>query len=458
MCSMRLSSFARHLGLAGSIGLLVLGCDSRPMEVDPAPGAPVRIALVSGDQQVAAARAILPLQLEVRVYDSRNRPVPGVRVTWSVQGGGFVQMATAPSVTDADGSARVHRILGEAAGVHVTTASLEPYVDLAVQFTSVALVQGATRIGGLAGTQRQADTVLATLPPHRVAVRDHNDAPVANVRVQWTVLGGGSVSSPSTITDATGTAEVIHTLGPRPGEQRVVATVTGLAGSPVAFPVDVNSGVPIALVAIEGDSQMVVVNDSTPYRTLQPYVVGVWDAHGNSVANAVIDWTVTGGTITPASSVTLPVAPYAGAVAPAIHTVGPRDGTYIATATITAMPDVPPVAFTTSAYSALVGIAYDASTAGTQFLPQTVHVRAGSSVRWSWGACDDFYFWYCSWAEHNITFEDDPAPPVSASTASQGVHVRTFTAPGTVRYRCTIHSTSFTDGMVGTVTVEKAAS
>lgn len=463
---MRLSSLATPLMRAGSIGLLVLsGCDGRPIEADPTPGplpieadptpGALSIALIGGDHQVAPARAVLPVALEVRVTDSRSRPVPGIRVTWNVQGGGFVQMATTPSVTDANGLARVYRILGATAGLHSTTASLEPYVDRLVTFTSVAQIQGATRIDAVPGTQ--VDTVLATLPPHRVAVRDHNDAPVANVRVQWTAVGGGSVSGTSSVTDASGIAEISHTLGPRPGEQRVVAAVPGLAGSPVAFPVDVTTGIPVELRAVAGDSQMVVVNDSTPYRTMQPYVVQVRDAYGNAVENVVIDWTVTGGSITPVTGITWSHTPYAGAVAPAIHTVGPRDGTYITTATATALPEVPPVTFMTSAYSALVNIAYDAATSRNLFFPGSVFVRAGSSVRWEWGACNDFDYWYCSWAEHNITFEDDPSHPVSSSTAFQGAHVRTFSEPGTVRYRCTIHSTSFTDGMVGTVTVEKAA-
>ena len=52
---------------------------------------------------------------------------------------------------------------------------------------------------------------------------------------------------------------------------------------------------------------------------------------------------------------------------------------------------------------------------------------------------------------HNVTFEDNQN---SSLTQTSGTHSRTFGATGTVRYRCTIHSSNFTSGMVGSVVVQ----
>jgi plastocyanin len=54
---------------------------------------------------------------------------------------------------------------------------------------------------------------------------------------------------------------------------------------------------------------------------------------------------------------------------------------------------------------------------------------------------------------HNVTFEDGQD---SSTTKTSGTQTRTFptvTASTTFRYRCTIHSSSFTSGMVGQIVV-----
>lgn len=75
------------------------------------------------------------------------------------------------------------------------------------------------------------------------------------------------------------------------------------------------------------------------------------------------------------------------------------------------------------------------------FSPAAITVDAGSPVTWTWRGA----------AGHNVTFEDGQG---SSATQAAGTHQRTFAAPGSYRYRCTIHSTSFAAGMVGAVTVD----
>jgi plastocyanin len=77
---------------------------------------------------------------------------------------------------------------------------------------------------------------------------------------------------------------------------------------------------------------------------------------------------------------------------------------------------------------------------GNSFVPQFDTVASGAIVTWTW-----------SGGPHTVTFETlaDSSAQKSAGTFS----VR-FGIPGTYRYRCVIHSTTFTNGMSGSVAVE----
>jgi hypothetical protein len=65
--------------------------------------------------------------------------------------------------------------------------------------------------------------------PLEVEVTDASGKGVAAVPVLWSVTsGGGSVSSPLTLTDGQGRARVDFTLGKSKGTQTVTATVAGV--------------------------------------------------------------------------------------------------------------------------------------------------------------------------------------------------------------------------------------
>jgi plastocyanin len=75
------------------------------------------------------------------------------------------------------------------------------------------------------------------------------------------------------------------------------------------------------------------------------------------------------------------------------------------------------------------------------FDPSSITVTGGTTVTWTWRGS----------GTHNVTFEDGQGSSLSQASGS---HSRTFGTTGTVRYRCTIHSSSFTSGMVGSVVVQ----
>lgn len=77
-----------------------------------------------------------------------------------------------------------------------------------------------------------------------------------------------------------------------------------------------------------------------------------------------------------------------------------------------------------------------------KFTPTSVMADSTGTVVWSWNG---------GGASHNVTFED---AITGSGDKTTGTFTHTFVAPGTYRYRCTIHSSSFSSGMRGEVVVE----
>ncbi|HSK18796.1 MAG TPA: hypothetical protein VK912_06630 [Longimicrobiales bacterium] len=434
----------RGTPLFACLMLVVAACGDPPTATSP-----FQIQIVSGDSQTAEIGSVLPSPLVVRVLRG-GVGAKGVEIGWNVEEtGGRVASAAAPSVTDANGYAQVQRTLGTRAGPHRTTAAIVGSLAATVRFTSIAQVSGAVRIAPHpdgSGTA-QTDTVMATLRPYRVLVTDHFDQPVAGVAVRWWP------DSVVTITDASGVAAHAATLGIVPGPQVTWALVSGLPGSPVEFSAVARPGNPVALEVIEGNGQIGVIG-----RPLGRYRVEAVDMHDNAVAGVLVEWATTPGTGTLDTPRGFTAAdPQTGVLRPAamaVHTLADAQGAVVATATAPDLPGAPQVTFTSTAVSARVILItpegtcvgcwdYNDDNNGVpRFEPQAAEIAPGGTVAWLWdgGVCD-------------VTFEDDPQPPVSAPARTTGVHTRTFDAPGSYRYRCTARSAGFATGMAGVVIV-----
>ena len=75
------------------------------------------------------------------------------------------------------------------------------------------------------------------------------------------------------------------------------------------------------------------------------------------------------------------------------------------------------------------------------FDPTSLTVSVDATVTWEW---------HSGGTTHNVTFDDNTA----SQNLSSGSYSRTFTAPGTYNYHCTIHGQS----MSGSVTVSAPSS
>jgi adhesin/invasin len=158
----------------------------------------------------------------------------------------------------------------------------------------------ATTITAVAATNAQTGAVGKPLAqPVGVLVVDQNGAPFANATVNWAVqTGGGSVASATSVTDATGTATVVWTMGPTAGTDSLKAS---LANSASVFITATATTATAATISItSGGTQSVTAGSTTA-----PLVVQVLDASASPVSGAVVTWAVTGGgTLSAATSTT----------------------------------------------------------------------------------------------------------------------------------------------------------
>ncbi len=216
--------------------VLASGCGS-----DSAGPAPTRLIVVaSGDGQ--SAPVTTGALLSAKVTDVSGTPEEGVTVTWSVvSGGGSI---TASSVTSAAGIASATFTLGQVAGEQRARATAEGVGGAPATFTVTATAGPATQLKKSTG-DGQSGWAGSPLPlAYAVTVQDQFNNPVAGVTVAWAVTaGGGTLSSPSSVTAASGAATVVHTLGNTTTAQSVTAAVAGLAGSPVTFTATSTTGI-----------------------------------------------------------------------------------------------------------------------------------------------------------------------------------------------------------------------
>jgi hypothetical protein len=202
------------------------------------------VAAVSGDGQTAPVNGTLPDPLVVQVTDGFGNPIPGVTISWAVDGGGSVSDAT--TTTGADGLTSVRRTLGPGAGAQRTLAGAPGLAGSPVEFTATATAGAAAVLEAVSGDGQSA--LVGTVLPQPLVVRAHDAAgnPVAGLAVAWVIgQGGGSLAPTTSTTDADGRASTRWTVGTTPGVNTATAVISGVGT--VAFNATGDPGTPPGL-------------------------------------------------------------------------------------------------------------------------------------------------------------------------------------------------------------------
>ena len=267
-------------------------------------GAAKQIALKAGNAQTAVAGTAVATAPSVIVKDANNNPVSGVNVTFAVARGGG-SLTSASAATNASGIATVGSwTLGTTAGANTLTATSTGLSGSPVTFSATGRAGAAKQIALKAGNAQTAvaGTAVATAPS--VIVKDANNNPVSGVNVTFAVArGGGSLTSASAATNASGIATVgSWTLGTTAGANTLTATSTGLSGSPVTFSATGRAGAAKQIALKAGNAQTAVAGTAV---ATAPSVI-VKDANNNPVSGVNVTFAVArgGGSLTSASAAT----------------------------------------------------------------------------------------------------------------------------------------------------------
>ncbi|HUF25596.1 MAG TPA: Ig-like domain-containing protein [Gemmatimonadaceae bacterium] len=216
----------------------------------------------------------------VRATDARGHVIPQKRAAW-------VTADSAVAYVDSTG-----HVVGLVPGRTTITATIDGVTALAP--VTVAAVPGSlVLLGG--GDQRAREG--ATLP-HPVAVRvlDRRQQPIAGVPVRFRDPTGGGTLEPSIVfTDLDGHARSTWTLAPRPGRQRVQASVDHVDSS-LVFVAEAEPSIDNIRILVSGAGQPLTAGSSLA----EPLVATLTDSTGLPLVDVPVSWeTSNGGTVTP---------------------------------------------------------------------------------------------------------------------------------------------------------------
>jgi adhesin/invasin len=189
-------------------------------------GAPVKVDVVSGDEQHAPAGAALSKQLVIRVVDAGGNGVSDVPLALVLSGGAVAD--SAPH-TDSTGVARLRWTMGHAAREYTLTAraeGVEKSLKLSARATPAKAANLSFEDGPTSRTRAKNAHSLYAL------VTDVYGNPVPEATVSFTTKSG--VVKPSrAVTDAKGRAALTWTPGAAAGEQTLRGSVrsTDVTGS-----------------------------------------------------------------------------------------------------------------------------------------------------------------------------------------------------------------------------------
>ena len=158
----------------------------------------------------------------------------------------------------------------------------------------------------VSGDQQQGEAGQELAQPLVVKVTRADGGPMRGQILNFRVVsGGGSVFGGAEITDNSGMAQELWTLGTRAGEpQRIeVRAVDPQTGEPqtfAAFTATAVAGPPARMTTLSGDGQQVEPGQTVPI----PPSVKLEDQYGNPTANVGVAFTVVRGSVTNGDAVT----------------------------------------------------------------------------------------------------------------------------------------------------------
>jgi hypothetical protein len=194
---------------------------------------PTQLEVISGGDQSGAVGQALVEAVVVRAEDAGGALVAGASLSFVVSSGGGT-VSDAIGTTDAEGLASTTWTLGTVTGQQQLAVSVEDNASALLQVSATGTAAAPTAFVKSSGDLQTG--VLSQPVPEAIVVQlqDEFGNGVTGQTVTFVVTsGGGTVSSETATTGASGLASTIWTMGSTAGEATLTATATGLA--PLVF-------------------------------------------------------------------------------------------------------------------------------------------------------------------------------------------------------------------------------
>lgn len=299
-------------------------------------GPPASVVVTQGAAQTAPVTTTLPTPVSFELKDSFGNPVADHAVRFLPSGGGSASPASAR--TAADGRVSTQWTLGPGAGTQSLTLGLEG-IAAPAPVGAIATPGPATQLVRIAGDAQEGATGTPLAQPLVVEVQDAWGNAVSAASVAFTTLsGGGTLHPASVVSDGSGRASSVFTLGTGIGDHRASATLGTLAS--VEFSAVARSGPPAVLSKTLGEGQSGTVAEPLGDSP----TVHVTDAFANPVSGATVTFAVLagGGALDQSTAVT----DSSGTASAGAWTLGTTAGLQRIQATV---PGVAPVIFDATA-------------------------------------------------------------------------------------------------------------
>ena len=274
---MRLRLPLRIITLVCAVSLLAYACGD---STSPVEGKPVSLTLIPSEFTLNAVGDTK--DLTATVYDALGNVID-TTVQFEPSDPAIVTVTAAGRVT------------ATGVGVASVTASLGSLTKT----SEVNVFPVGTDVQTVSGDLQSAVVGTALPDPLVVQVSDPGNNPVPGIAVSFTVVsGGGSLTVDSAITDASGRASTVLTLGNRTEAINRVAVLAGGVGS-TEFTATGLADVPQDAQVLAGDGQIQPVGTTLPIDL----AVLVRDQFGNGVPGQDVNYAVLtgGGSIAPAT-------------------------------------------------------------------------------------------------------------------------------------------------------------
>ncbi len=262
------------------------------------------VSLVDPETGEAADRIsdAAPATVTATLIDEADEPVAGKVISFSATAGRILP-ESGTAVTDADGQASVFLVAGDAPAAGVVTAAFEGisdhlsyYVDVVEESLTLSLVLLDTTTG-------EETTVIPTDAPANVVVTltDENGLVVPDQEVQVTAsLGQLLPADGLAVTGSDGTASVFLLAGSRSGAGVVTAT-SGTASDRASYYIEPEVAaanvLTLQLLDPATGEPVSVISADTPMKA----AATLTDAEGAPVADAIVSFSATLGSLQPSS-------------------------------------------------------------------------------------------------------------------------------------------------------------